>query len=499
MKISYIITYILIMLLGYLCEFIIFGLWYRIHMDSSTGYFRFLRKMAAYCRYTMTHLPRLLEERDTDAPEADTFQWLFLIFVPLILPSFMLLSASWLYRIVLFGIAMYVVFEKLFRDGKTEAAIQNGKWIRFLYEAEDRPEGYASSKKQDSSREEKHPLSKEEIRITRIWTALLLPVAIALLVVLGLGLKSNAKHNYLAPWGSISLFYDPIYNAIFGVLLAIAVVMALGYLVLTPRDRAETKEQAAELYQRKKETAANYLGLNKEILIDDRLKAWESSILRMCQILKIRHAAVMSEVTCGIDMSGRIAFTTRSAEGIPTVVVSTQEIGKQRILHPPQVSYDMVRFLLGHELTHVRYRDYSERRRALKELGCWIGTFAVLITGFGMQQLLPESMETISYVCQAALLIIFVILYRTLLNDQYWRYVGEYRADRMSAAISGATDQAIAAMLKVYAEKEQTDGRQKKQKKSRFHPKLEKRLKELNRKQKWSIREYFRYAVQMIL
>lgn len=500
MNISYIITYALIMLCCCISEIIIFGLWYQIHIKSNMSYFHFLKKMLAYYGYALTHLPQLLEGRNTDAPESSSLHWLFALLMPIILPSFMLLSTSWIIRIAIFVLAMYVLFEELFKEGKTEAAVQNDKWIRFLYEAEDHPERYASPKKQDSSETEgNRPLSKEEIRANRIFGFLLAVIGIVLLIVFALGSISNIKNGFRVSSNPFILFSDSTYNTVFLVLLAIAIIFIICFLLWTPQDRAEAKAQATKRLEQEKEKAANYLGLNKGIMIDSHLGEWEKSIIRMCGVLGIQQAAVISEHSCDADMRGRIALTTRSSEGIPTVVLSTREINRQRAKYPPQMIHDMIRFLLGHELTHIRYQDYNTRKLAFKEAGCFIATAIVFFFGIWTSMQLPESMGKLAVAGQVIIAVIAMISVRVFANDRYWRHVSEYRADRISAFISGATDQAITAMLKIYAEEEQVDSRQKKGRESRFHPKLKNRLKELKRKKKWGMSEYFRYAFKLIL
>lgn len=500
MNITYVVTYLVIMICFYICELIIFGLWYKIHNHSNVRYFRFLRMMLDYYCYVLTHLPDLLSGETTDAPESSSLQWLFALFMPIVLPSFMLISTNHFWRIAIFVLALYVVFGELFRERKTEASVQIDKWVRFLFDSTDRPEGYASSETKSVLEPEKnHPLSKEEIRTNRIFGFILAIIGIILLVVLVFGSISNLKHGFRISSNPFILFADEKYNTVFMVLLAIVVILILCFLFWTPQDRKEAKAHAAAAIEYETQKAANRLGISKGIIIDPQLGEWEKAIIRICSYLGIKRAAIISEDSCVENMSGKIALSAISKEGIPTVVLSIREINKQRTKYSPQLVHDMVRFLLGHELTHIRYKDYSRRKRALQEAGCLI--LAMILFYFGIRISIPLStfMKNISIACQAVSIGIILITFRTFANDRYWRYVSEYRADRISAAISGANDEAVIAMLNVYSEEENSDIHKKPHKKSISHPKLKSRLKELSRKKKWGISEYFRYAFKLLL
>lgn len=498
---AYIMMYVLIIFCCYISELIIFGVWYQIYSKSNVSYFSFLKKMLAYYRYTLLHLPQLLEGKSTDAPDTSSLQWLYAIFMPIIIPSIMLLNSSWIYRIIVFVLTLCVLFEKLFREGRTEAAVHIDQWVRFLFEAEDRPERYESSKSKAASETDgDRLLSKEEIRVNRIFGFMMAVIAIVLIIILILGSISNLKYGFAISPNPFILFSDRKYNTAFLILIAVEMMLVLCFLFGTPKDRAEAKEWAVKAMEQQTWKAANYLGLNKGIIIDPYLGEWEKSISRMCSVLGIRHAAILSEHLCEENMSGKIALSARSLEGIPTVIISIREIDRQRTKYSPQTVHDMVRFLLGHELTHIRYKDYNIRKLALKEAGCLILTMIILFFGIYLTLQMPESMENIAAACQIVLAVITMISFRTVGNDRYWRHVSEYRADRISASISGAADEAVTAMLTLYAaEEEQTDSRRKKRKKSQYHPKLQKRLKELERKKKWGFSEYFRYAFKLIL
>lgn len=498
MNTVYIMTYLLIMLCFYICELIIFGLWYKMHHHSNVGYFRFLKMMCNYYYYVLTHPSDLLLGKEIHSPESSSLQWLFALFVPIFLPSFMLTNTNWIFRLTLFVLALFVIFGDLFREGKTEASVQIDHWVRFLSDSPDFPEEFISSKDRHAlEKERNHLLSKEEIRANRIWGFMLTIIGIILFVIFVLGSISNLKYGFHVLPDPFIIFADEKYNTIFFTLLAIAIIFILCFRFWMPQDRKEAKDQTLAIIKQKAQSAKNHLGLSKGIIIDPQLKEWESAIIRMCSCLGIKWVAIISENSCRENMSGKIALSAKSEEGIPTVVISTREINKQRTRYSSQIIYDMVRFLLGHELTHIRYKDYSRRKRALQEAGCLILAIIMFYFGIRISIQLSVSMKGISIVCEAVSTGIIIIVFRTFANDRYWRYVSEYRADRISAAISGANDEAVFAMLNIYSKEELAGSCQKIRKKSESHPGLESRLNELNRKKKWGISEYFRYVFKL--
>lgn len=497
---AYIMIYILIIFCCYISELIVFGVWYQINIKSNVSYFSFLKKMLAYYQYTLLHLPKLLEGKSSDSPDTSSLQWLYAVLMPIIFPSFMLLNSSWIYRIAVFALGLDALFEQLFGEGKIEATVHIDQWMRFLFDAEDRPERYESSKsKSISGTGENRPLTKEEIRVNRIFGFTAAGIGMVLLVIFILGSISNLKKGFQISPNRFIFFSDKKYDTVFLILLAVEIVLILCFLFGTPQDRAEAEAWAVKTMEQQTWKVANYLGFNKGIIIDPRLEEWEESIDRICKVLGIRHVAILSEHLCEKNMSGKIALSARSQEGIPTVIISTGEIDRQRTRYSSQMIYDMVRFLLGHELTHIRYKDYSIRKLALKEVGCLILTMVFFYLGIHLTLQLPEAMEKLAAACQTVLAIITMVPLRRFCDARYWRYVSEYRADRISASISGASDEAVTAMLLYAVEEEQADGRRKKPKKSQYHPKPQKRLKELKRKKKWSLSEYFRYAYKLIL
>ncbi|MCD7763691.1 MAG: M48 family metalloprotease [Lachnospiraceae bacterium] len=342
------------------------------------------------------------------------------------------------------------------------------------------------------------PLSKEELRKARLK---LIPLGVVILawgISLFAGIIADVKNGMFGKRSSPLMFFaSETHNTVFYIFTAVLLVTMFIYLFSDKDFRKEEKERAVEYIDGKKRKARNILGFGKGIYMDSALAEWEDAVTRMCNVLDIRLVAVVSEAFVTDGFSGRIAMTGVDPDGVPIVVLSTRVIGKLRTKYSPQMVYDIVRFLIGHELTHVRYKDYSKKRSYAKALVVLTMVFVAIAACVVAISHLPDSM-TFPGACLLLLLLLIAWLFqKNAMNDCYRNYVSEYRADRRSAEISGASRAAIEAALLLDTDRDDKVRTDRVGKKSKTHPDAEYRIKELQRGKKWGMSEYFRYAIRI--
>jgi len=406
----------------------------------------------------------------------------------------------------------------MFREEKTLTEIQINRWIRFLYSTEcrslfknekngdarkrkqkEKNDYYSNqSRKEEQSQSGETPLSKEELRKDRLK---LIPVGIAALacgISLFVGIATDVENGMFGKRKSpLVLFASETHNIVFGVLTAVLFVTIFIYLFSDKDFRNEEKERVVEYIDGKQRKARNILGFGKGIYMDSALAEWEDAVTRMCRVLDIRLVAVVSEACMTSGFSGRIAMTVADTDGVPTVVLSTRMIGKLRTKYSPQMVYDIVRFLIGHELTHVRYKDYNKRWSAVKTFAVFTIIFVAIALCIVVIPYLPDLMILPGICLLLFLLLIAWFFQKNVKNDCYRNYVSEYRADRRSAEISGASREAIEAALRLDVDRDDKVKTDRFGKKRNTHPDAEHRIKELQRGKKWGVSEYFRYAVRV--
>ena len=493
---NYAITYFFIVVGCYVGEFLIFGFWYKLYSDSNIGYLKFMRKILGYYWTELLHLPDLLKgEWKTDAPSSSSMRCMFAVFIPIFIPSFMLISEDWRFRAVLYLICQIVVFGGMFSERKTEVSRQIDQWVRFLFNLRISPKetNNKNMQKDNIGIKGRISLSKQEIRRNRIFAVIIIVLGVLVFITGALGMISNIKNgfpNFTA--NPFAIFSVPIYNTVWTVLLVAVIIVLLCYILWTPADRKEAKDSLTKSIEKVRERIEKRLGLYEEIIIDPDLNSWEKAVKRMCNILNIRYVAVLSEAACAENVNGKIAFSVISKEGTPVVVISTRMVNRWMKTYSPKMVYDMVRFILGHELVHIRYKDYSSSNIALRSI---ISTGVFIWGALGIVRLAKIS-EPLTYVGSAIVCIgIIIFTMRTFFTTRYWRHVSEYRADRIAYAISGASARAIETVLKINDAK--TEVKSIKRKKKGMHPEVSERLEELRRKKKWTVLEYFRYALRM--
>lgn len=537
MNIKNLIFYIILALCIYTIEVLVFGVWYSLYIKSTVRFQTFFRKMLRYYRYRIF---RLHGERSAREPESTSFLLIYALGIPPLVSMIALLSDSWLIRFVFIFAGISIVANSLFRDEKVLTKVRINGWIRFLYSPEcmaalsdsgknakaevckekrkttrkkmtDEEDGdkEKEARKQESfnnclSKEEgayqnqEAPLSKGERRKEFILTILLLLVIFALcaLLIAGLVLKfgevmSGSSTSFL------KLFSEEKYNTATYILLAAFFILALIYLFNDKDFRRTEKEKAVEYFHEKKRKAVNALGFGAGIFIDPAFSEWEKTVIHICGTMNIRQVAVVSEAYVNGAFSGRIAMTAADPEGIPTIVLSTKEIRELRFQYSSKVVHDMVCFLLGHELTHVRYRDYNKKRTKLKMLAALLVYLGMSVVWMCVVALLPESMFSIGSILLIALLFLAIIFRRNVIDETYWNYVSEYRADRKSAEINETAIETVEELLKLKIDAEEEEGTTKYGKRKKTHPGATHRIRELRRGKNWGVSEYVRYAIRV--
>ncbi|MCD8381770.1 MAG: M48 family metalloprotease [Clostridiales bacterium] len=506
MEIINILQYAL--LAGAMCltEYAVFGLWYKIFIKSNVGYTKFVRKMVGHYCSQIFHLPGSLYE---NAPEGLSMTFVYAMGMPFFAAMFILLIDNWIIRVIFFCVPASVIFEKLFLEEKQKRAAQIHKWIQYLYslhhqrqkEVNKADKEEADYKTAAAKSEEKIP-RHEDIRDKIIGIPLMI-VIMALLVVVILGGLDDLRSGKLFAGGDIlgHLFSNDAYNHAFFILLAIFFVLAPVFLFSDKSFREETAEEATEWTGKKYRKMANLLGWSHGILVDPLLAEWEESVFHMCAALKIRHVTVLSEKSIAQNFNGKLAIASRDDDGIPIIVLSIKAINQMRVDNAAQTVHNMALFLIGHELAHIHYKDFSERLIAFKRLK---SLALVVASMYVLWYVYPrlEAIPILSIGCLWFFVLFWIFCLLTFMKAEYWYFLREFRADRVGANISGVSFNEIEYLLRLEnkSQKRTPDNGVIKNVSRKIigqptHPGSERRLYELTRKQGWDLFEYIRYAV----
>ncbi len=435
----------------YVCEYIAFGLWYRLYIKSNVRYHTFFKKMLRYYWYCLCHP---FDENQLKEPKSKSFLLYSSLAVPPIISLFVFVIDNWPVDIVFIFAGFSIVVSGLFREERVSTKDRISEWIRFLNSPEciSALRGVRKDEVSDEYKERDVPLSKEERRKDLIFLVPALVVAIALVTALIAGCVFEFRNGTFGSQRSLlKIFSSETYNKATYILLCILVVLVLVYQFSDKGFRKDEKKKIVGIFCKQKQRIRNALGLTTDIIVFPTLSEWEESIVSMCNALNICHVAVLSETDMvGLSFSGKIAMAGVDSDGVPFVVLSTKRIDEFRRRFAPELVNGMVCFMIGHELVHVRYRDYKPAWRDAKILAVEV---AVLIIGIPVMYKFVCMMGTVSLLGEffqgffAVLMLFLIVVFWKLMRESYWNYVSEYRADRKSKYISGATDEAIENML----------------------------------------------------
>ena len=226
----------------------------------------------------------------------------------------------------------------------------------------------------------------------------------------------------------------------------------------------------------------------ERILICPDLSPWAQSITEMCRELHLETMSFQTDERIGMNARAVIG-----EDSTPTVIVGTELLD---CLHRQLGTLDIpaVRFILGHELAHIYFRDQKD---PLCKRAAWllVVSFPFAI-GFAVISSRLDS-KFLAALTGLAVVIWCGFVLSKLSDDRFCKQIMELRADRIGLQVSRTdpdTFRMLVPFLKVMEEEGNSLYRYyKKYIDVAVHPSLQTRLKELERRKRWGIWEYARY------
>ena len=220
------------------------------------------------------------------------------------------------------------------------------------------------------------------------------------------------------------------------------------------------------------------------------LSPWEQDCLTMCKALHVYNVSVELEAN-----GTHIAYTNRLKSGKVTVYFNSAYIQKWK---SKSDYYDIIKFILAHELAHASAGDLVNRSERISACIClffWV--FPLILGGYFR-----------SNFCALLLLIMYMIVFKNLVIDiftdnRFWGQIKELRADRIGMLVSGVSLDSFRHSV-LLEEELQFGARIMAQQSSKTeiepdaHPSSVTRINELEKHHNlpWSLVDYFRYALQ---
>ncbi|MCM1237350.1 MAG: M48 family metalloprotease [Ruminococcus flavefaciens] len=247
--------------------------------------------------------------------------------------------------------------------------------------------------------------------------------------------------------------------------------------------------------------------VRKQIYVCHELNEYTEMIYDLCEM------ACVYEVNFIVDDSQNSIISSFEKNGqAPMIGIKTELINRLEIIEPSNVRNRILKFIIAHELIHVKYHDSINKIWIWRFYGLlWIGGFALLWNYFVASVSLGIIHKTISMM----LFLVWCLFASILISRSFWWQVIEFRADRLGIKISGESVQIFEIYAKYFPDgffgKKDLSKRLQNYRKviiSFFfskttqndeigHPSNRRRIEELKRGKDWNLFEYFRYGYKM--
>lgn len=253
---------------------------------------------------------------------------------------------------------------------------------------------------------------------------------------------------------------------------------------------------------------ANWLQERKrrkeKIQIVEALKPWEEKIRRMCSELGIR--SVQFFVFDGTGAEWAVSEASWK-ENYQIICLDSYCLKELEAYFGYAVSFEMISFVLGHELSHIQTGDSSHRIRRRVLFFCGVIYMSMLLLFMSTCLRAPTGGNALAISCMFGLFLIgFTIVTHSFSDNRFWGQLYELRADRTGIQVSRISEEQFCMLADFFEQKESlhtcnSDAQRRGQSKrvdEDMYPSWETRKREIQKygKRRWKTREYFRYAVR---
>ena len=220
--------------------------------------------------------------------------------------------------------------------------------------------------------------------------------------------------------------------------------------------------------------------------VAEALKPWERDCIKMCQTLRVYGVFIQAEA-----LQTGIAYANRLPSGKINVYFNSA------CLQSWKTDYDMVKFILAHELAHISAGDLVNRSARISALIClllWIAPLLIL------GAYLPVSPGVWAFLAAYGLFV-KIMAVDTFTDERFWGQIKELRADRTGTLVSGVSMETFRNSVQAewsFGAAEKVRRHEKAEVEPDAHPSPETRIRELERHyhQPWKAADSLRYAVE---
>lgn len=228
----------------------------------------------------------------------------------------------------------------------------------------------------------------------------------------------------------------------------------------------------------------------KEVTIDIKLASWENDIEEICKKLHIKNV----ELKVVDDIVKETVSSTLEKYEVPQICIGGYFLNDLKSTYKNEVFYNIVLFILSHELSHISSQDSLNRGRSKFFLFLFIGNILFFLAlreiNFAFYNIINvQIFLTIFNLIMASIIFcIDSVFYKTWSDERYWKQVYELRADRIGIQISDVSVDIFKELMFYSQTRIETE--------DDFHPLYETRIREIEKYNsiKWGIKDQLRYT-----
>lgn len=393
---------------------------------------------------------------------------------------FMKNISLWLFAII--GIGMVI---ETINKYKMQLFLFFENYIKFLTKFQRIKQSIKSKKikKKDRKNKESSFSSLQKIKIG-CKIACILIVGIAYIFLCLFDLVQASDNN---SWNNFLFFNTPIVNIFF-----LFLIVAVGIFVLS--DKTLRKKIGKDIYKEIFKLTENENKYKQGIWID---KGFEEIGIKSEEVLRMCREEVIFDVTlCCLEQETKIAVSGYDKKEGAYIIFGKKRIEELKSSLSDEEFCKVMKVLLGHELTHVKYKDYNDKKASIKYslLSCFfpIIFFALILIIYFITKnySLCVSLEVLS-------LIVIILSERIITKRKFWKQVMEFRADRIGLEVSRVDISVFEKFLLRYEKKQEGQDNiflkmYERYMEEKDHPSIHRRIIEIKRG-KWKKTEYLRY------